>query len=276
MLLAQLSDLHIKAGRRKAYGVVDTAAMLEAAVAHLLALDPPPDAVLITGDLADHGSPQDYALLREVLAPLLARQAQMPLYLMLGNHDDAQELRDAFPEHRYLWQDPEFVHFSLNLAPDLRLLALDTVEPGRSGGRLCAKRMAWLQTQLQADPRPTLLAMHHPPFATGIAHMDRIGLADTQAFCALLAQHPQVERIVCGHLHRTISVRLGLTVASTCPSPAHQVALDLRPQGPDCFVMEPAGYQLHRWAGRQLVSHNVVLGSYAGPYRFRDGGALID
>jgi Icc protein len=65
-------------------------------------------------------------------------------------------------------------------------------------------------------------------------------------------------------------------VASTCPSPAHQVALDLTANGPDCFVMEPPGYQLHLWHAGRLVTHTCVVGEYAGPYRFREGGVLID
>ncbi|MCA3243428.1 MAG: phosphodiesterase [Rubrivivax sp.] len=274
-LLVQLSDLHIKAGRRPAYGLVDTAAMLEACVEQVARQHPDADAVVITGDLVDHGTLQDYALLRELLAPLLARQARTPVYLLPGNHDEREALREAFPEHAHLRQGGRFVQYEVHVGP-LRLLALDTVVPGEGGGALCEERLAWLATRLAQSTEPTVILMHHPPFDTGIGHMDLIGLQGAAEFEAVIAPHRQIERILCGHLHRAIQARVGGTLAGTCPSPAHQVALDLHPQAPDCFVMEPPGYQLHHWDGRRLVTHTAVVGEYAGPYRFREGGRLID
>jgi Icc protein len=274
-LLVQLSDLHIKAGRRPAYGRVDTAAMLEACVARVVLQHPQADAVVITGDLVDHGTLEDYALLRELLAPLLTRQEHTPVYLLPGNHDERQALREAFPDHPYLRQEERFVQYEVRVGP-LRLLALDTVVAGEGGGALCEERLDWLAARLAQSDEPTVILMHHPPFDTGIGHMDLVGLRGAAAFESVIAPHRQVERVLCGHLHRSIQARVGGTVASTCPSPAHQVALDLAPGGPDCFVMEPPGYQLHRWDGLRLVTHTAVLGNFPGPYRFREGGRLID
>ena len=96
-LLAQLSDLHIKAGGRLSYGVVDTLGALRIAVSHLNALQPRPDALVITGDLVDFGTPEEYATLREVLDELA-----MPFYVIPGNHDDRAALRAAFADHPYL------------------------------------------------------------------------------------------------------------------------------------------------------------------------------
>jgi 3',5'-cyclic AMP phosphodiesterase CpdA len=110
--------------------------------------------------------------------------------------------------------------------------------------------------------------MHHPPFVTGIGHMDDMGLEGAEAFETVIARHPHVERILCGHLHRSIQCRVGDTVASVCPSTAHQLALDLSPGAPGAFVMEPPGYQLHRWDGRRLVSHTCVVGEFEGPFPF--------
>lgn len=161
---------------------------------------------------------------------------------------------------------------------DRRRTGLQVTPAGRTYlKRIRAQRLDWLAQRLAEDARPTVIAMHHPPFATDIAHMDTIGLLEGAAELeAIVRRHPQVERVLCGHLHRPIQARFGGTLASTCPSPAHQVALDLRPEGPDCFVMEPPGYQLHAWRGGRLVTHTVVLGDWAGPYRFREDGVLID
>jgi hypothetical protein len=71
-------------------------------------------------------------------------------------------------------------------------------------------------------------------------------------------------------------VRFGGSIASTCPSPAHQIALDLSVDGPDNYVLEPPGYQLHLWDGQRLVTHTAVIGNFPGPYPFRIGGKLID
>jgi 3',5'-cyclic AMP phosphodiesterase CpdA len=270
VILCQISDLHIKAGRKKAYGVVDTAGMLEQCVAEIQALPQRPDATIVTGDLVDLGRADEYALLRELLAPLT-----MPTYLMPGNHDDRSALREAFPDHAYLRQWDPFVQYAIDDYP-VRLVALDTVIPGSGAGTLCDERLAWLDRTLAASAAPTIVALHHPPFDTGIGHMDRISLGNRDAFARVIARHPHVERVIAGHLHRPIVARFAGTVASTCPSPAHQVALDLDPGAADHFVMEPPGYQLHYWDGVALISHTAYVGDFAGPYPFREGGKLID
>jgi 3',5'-cyclic AMP phosphodiesterase CpdA len=275
MLLCQISDLHIKAERKLAYGRVDTAGMLERCVAAILRLAPAPDAVLITGDLVDRGSDAEYELLAQLIAPL-STQGHLPVYLIAGNHDERDALRRNFPAHTYLRQWAPFVQYAID-AHALRIVALDTVIPGQGGGLVCAERLDWLDRTLsQAPEQPTVILMHHPPFITGIGHMDRVGLDNSDALEAVVRRHPQVERVLCGHLHRSIQARFGGTVASTCPSTAHQVALDLGQPSPDNFVMEPPGYQLHFWNGKQLVTHTAVLGDFAGPYPFRTAGKLID
>lgn len=271
MLLAQISDLHIKPQRRLAYGVVDTATLLERCVAAILRLPQRPDAVIATGDLVDLGRPDEYGLLREILTPL----APIPLYLMPGNHDERAALRAAFPDHGYLRQWEPFVQYAIDDHP-LRLVALDTVIPGQGGGELCAARLAWLDRTLAASDRPTVVALHHPPFATGIGHMDRISLANAAGLEQVLRRHPHVERVIAGHLHRPIACRFGGTVASVCPSPAHQVALDLSTEAPDHFVMEPPAFQLHVQTDSGLVTHTAYIGAFDGPYPFREDGRLID
>lgn len=270
MLIAQISDFHIKARGKIAYRVVDTASCLAQAVAAVAALDPAPDIVVATGDLTDLGRPEEYELLRELLAPL-----PQPVYLIPGNHDEREAMRRAFASDSYLPADG-FLNYTVEDYP-LRLVALDTVIPGEGGGRLCDDRLRWLDRTLAAAPqRPTMIIMHHPPFATGIAHMDRIGLSGAPEFAAVLARHSQVERVLCGHLHRAIQARVGgHAIASTAPSTAHQVALDLSADGPSRFMMEPPGYQLHLWrAGTGIISHTGVIGEFAGPYPFHDDGPL--
>jgi len=273
MLIAQLTDLHIKPPGRLAYGLVDTAAMLRAAVASLLAQRPRPDLVLLTGDLTDAGRPEEYALLRELLAPI-----ECPIYVVPGNHDDRAALRAGFADHAYLPPGDGFIQYVVE-DHAVRLVGLDTVTPGEAGGLLCGTRLAWLEARLAAAPdRPTVVFLHHPPFSTGISHMDAIGLAGSAEFAAVIRRHPQVERVLAGHLHRPIQARWAGTLASTAPSSAHQVLLDLTPDAAAGFTLEPPGYQLHLFTPASgMVSHTVTIGSFAGPYPFRDpSGVLID
>ncbi len=272
MLIAQITDFHIKARGKRAYRVVDTAQCLAQAVSALRALEPAPDIVVGTGDLTDVGRPEEYELLCELLAPL-----PMPIYLIPGNHDERVALRYAFRAEGYFPAEG-FLHYTVEGWP-VRLVALDTVIPGEAGGRLCAERLGWLDATLSAAPdRHTVIIMHHPPFPTGIAHMDKIGLAGADAFAAIVARHRQVERVLAGHLHRSIQALIGgHAIASTAPSTAHQVALDLRPEGPSAFKMEPPGYQLHLWRPKTgVVTHTGVIGDFAGPHPFFEEGTLID
>ncbi len=271
MLLCQITDTHIKAEGKLAYGHVDTARMLERCVADVLKRPQQPDAVILTGDLVDYGRPDEYGLLRELLSPL-----PMPLFLMPGNHDERAALRASFPDHAYLRQWEPFIQYVIDQFP-IRLIALDSVIPLQGGGTLCAERLAWLDRALAASPKsPTVVALHHPPFITGIGHMDRVGFDASDELAAVIRRHPQVERVIAGHLHRPITVRFAGTVASTCPSCAHQVALDLAPDAADNFILEPPGYQLHWWNEGQLVTHTAVIGNFDGPYPFRTAGKLID
>lgn len=263
MLLAQISDLHVMPRGQLAYGRVDTATMLHEAVAHLNRLDPQPDVVLITGDLADKGEPAAYAHLREILAGMRA-----PFYVIPGNHDHPAGFRAAFADQRYLPAGGEFILYAIDDWP-LRIVALDSVVPGRTRGNVCDARLAWIDRTLAARPHvPTLVIMHHAPFVTGLVHVDEVGMDRADALAAVIGGHPQVERVLCGHVHRSTQVRFGGTIASSCPSTAHQAALDLRPDGLDSFTLEPPGFQLHRWTGRSLFTHTLNIGRFDGPFPY--------
>jgi 3',5'-cyclic AMP phosphodiesterase CpdA len=267
MLMAQISDMHVRGDRQPANGRVPTNDLLEACVAHLNALDPRPDLVLATGDLVDLGSDDDYGVLRELLAPLA-----MPIFPIPGNHDERGALRRAF-RGVPLGGEPDWIQYAVEDWP-VRLIALDTLDPGQSHGVLDAARLAWLDARLAEQPRrPTVLFMHHPPFRTGIAHMDEINLIEGgDGLGAIVQRNPHVERVLCGHVHRPIQVRWHGTIASIAPSPAHQVMLDLRPGAPALFKLEPPACQLHLWhEGQGVVSHTSVIGDYPGPYRFHGG-----
>jgi Icc protein len=273
MLIAQISDPHIVAAGKLFRGPVqgtapdaerishefDTAAYLAQAVAALNALVPRPDIAVATGDLVDHGAPEEYEHLRDLLAPL-----QMPVFVIPGNHDAREPLRQAFRADGY-FPAAGFLQYAIEEYP-LRLVALDTLVEGKGGGELCHERSSWLDRTLAAQPsRPTVVLMHHPPFPTGITYMDNHGLDNAAGLAEIVARHPQIERILCGHLHRAIDCRFAGTVAGTAPSTAHQVRLNLIPDARISFIFEPPGYQLHLWQNGGLITHTAVLGTWGGP-----------
>jgi 3',5'-cyclic-AMP phosphodiesterase len=237
-LLAQLSDPHVRVGP----GDAGSARALAAAVDAVLALRTPPDAVLVSGDLAEHAVAEEYERVRELLAPL-----PMPVHVLPGNLDDAGALREHFGcEPRYAVA-----------CGALRLVACDTTLPGRDDGRLDAERLGWLEAQLAAEPdAPTIVAMHHPPLLIGIPVLDDIGLpaGDRDALAAVLAAAPQVRRVVAGHVHRAAVGALGGCVVVTAPSTNLQARLEIGARSFD-FVAEPPGFALHVAQEDHVVSH---------------------
>jgi hypothetical protein len=178
---------------------------------------------------------------------------------MVGNWDRRDVLRKAIPETR---SNEGFIQYEIPL-PGLRVIALDTNEPGRHGGAFCEARVAWLQRQLDRDPQtPVILAMHHPPVETGIEWLDSGADEPWIArFKAAITDRPQIRAIIAGHMHRPIFTTFAGVPLAICPSSAPHVMLDLSPLDPEqpdgrpLVIAEPAGYALHRWDGEKLTSH---------------------
>jgi len=261
MIIAQITDLHVVERGEKMGGMVDTNSMAMKAVTHLKALVPKPDVVLATGDLADHGSAGEYALLREMLDSL-----ELPYYLIPGNHDRRAALLNAFPEHAQATASG-FVQYVVDDYA-ARLIALDTIIEGHDEGLLCRERLAWLDETLHGAPdRPTLIFMHHPPFETGVWWMDTAGLSGAAALREIVAHHPQVGCIVCGHIHRPIHTNWGGTRVTVSPSTGPQVHLDLVPESPPHFIMEPQACLLHVFDGQGFVTHTSYVNWPEKPVR---------
>ena len=270
MIIAQISDLHVQPAGEKAYGIVDTNRFLKAAVEQLNRLQPQPDIVIATGDLVDERSEAEYLMLKEILSPLKA-----PLYYVMGNHDDRTAFRQVFPNLPYMPEEG-YVQYVLDEFP-LRIVVLDTLVDGEGYGNLDAEQLAWLETHLAANPhKPTVIFMHHPPFATGLQGMDTLRCRGNAALADIIVHYPNVKRIACGHLHRSIQTIWAGTLGSVAPSVAHQVALKLIEDQPPAFVMEPPAFQLHFWhAETGLVTHTAFIGVFdAYSYKTKEAIAL--
>ena len=263
MLIAQLSDIHVRPRGRLYKDVVDSNRQFSEAIAHLQALDRQPDLVLITGDLVDEGLADEYACLRELLTELT-----LPCRVIPGNHDSREGLRAALSDHSYLpAQGP--MHYCLD-GQALRIVALDTSVPGRHHGALDAQGLAWLRSTLLADRvTPTLLLMHHPPFLSGIPYLDQYRYPDTEPLAEILRSVSNVEAVLCGHVHRTMIRRWAGTVVACCPSTTTEIGLQLDAGAQPQSWLGPPACLLHLWDPSQgLVSHVSQIGRYPGPFPY--------
>lgn len=264
--IAQISDLHIKPPGSLAYGRVDTAAALERCVAALNAFRPKPDFVVISGDLADTPTAEEYQYLQRLLAPLESPLAGIP-----GNHDSRELMRAALPSAAYA-----FPSGPLNQRVEigrLDLLLLDSSVPGKPHGELDAPTLQWLDATLASAPdRPALVFLHHPPFKTGIWHMDRQNLCNAGELAAVVRRHPRVQHIATGHVHRATLTMFAGVPTTICPAPNHAVDLDLAELREPSFKVEPPAFHLHTWFPGEgvgnVVTHQVPIGNFDGPHPF--------
>jgi 3',5'-cyclic-AMP phosphodiesterase len=271
LIIAQISDLHIKQPGQNAYGRVDVAAALIRMIEVLNGLAPRPALVVITGDLVDGGTPAEYAHLRGLLDAL-----QLPLCVMPGNHDNRGAMRAAFGDQPFAATD---ALNQIRSTGPLDILALDSSVPGQPHGLLEQETLAWLDTALARSPqRPALIFLHHPPFRTGIWHMDRQNLTNANDLMRLLARHRQVRLVGCGHVHRHVVSNLAEVPVIICPGTSHAVALDLDHSMVPSFRMETPGLLLHVWSDetQALVSHAINVNAPDEAYPFFDAtGRLL-
>lgn len=277
MKLVQITDTHIDKPGRKVLGRIDTAARLAGAVGVINDMDPPPDLVIHTGDIAAHGTAEGYAHFKEI-----ASELEAPLVLLAGNHDDREALRAAFGGTDWLPAGGEFLHYVVEDYP-VRIVCCDSLDPGAVPGKLCEARLRWIEETLAAAPdRPTIVALHHPPFCSGMTGSTADGLTEGGAsFDALLRRHPQVERVIAGHSHRAFTTRFGGTIAFVAPATAFPFGLDTGPENVLNVVYEPPGIAVHLWlenatpAGSGLVSHAVSVGDWDPPFTILRNGEFV-
>jgi 3',5'-cyclic-AMP phosphodiesterase len=246
-LIAQITDSHVGVGP----GGSASAEALASAVEAIGGLEPAPVAVLLTGDIAAEGRPEEYARVRELLAPLA-----MPVHPVMGNHDDREALRAAFSDHPGVGAAGEFIQYTAQCGP-VTVIVGDTHVPGTDGGRLGPDRLDWIAAELErAAGEPTVLALHHPPILTGIHEFDtEIPLAaeDRDALAALPVQP---DLIIGGHIHLPIRGALGRTPVFVCPSVHLQAAFDLRPGVSVRLIEDTPGYGIHvHGADPALISY---------------------
>lgn len=246
MLIAQLSDSHVRVSGALPLPSFDTAGALARCIARVAGLDPPPDLVVFTGDLTQRGRPAEYARFRNVIAPL-----RMPYLVIPGNHDEREAFRSAFGDLRGMPSNGPLCYVEERLG--LRIVALDSTEPGVSGGWLDEPRLAWLERTLAADRRPTLVMLHQAPFLAGIVPLDWFPFVGAEALRAVIERNPHVVRVICGHLHCVRTRRWGTTLVTSAPSTSDQFVPSAGPgAGVPRIHFERAAFRLLAWDGAAL------------------------
>jgi Icc protein len=243
-LLLQISDTHLGAD----WHGIDPDECLLRAVEAVLELPQRADALIVSGDLTQNGTPEEYRRVRELLAPL-----DLEPHVLPGNHDLRGPLREAFG---LPGEGEEHASHAVDLGP-LRLVCLDSTVPGAEGGALDEGRIEWLDRVLGEErEKPTVLAMHHPPLTTAIPTFDAIGLAPEwrAALGAALVGHPQVIRIIAGHVHRVIVAELAGRAVLSVPSTYLQAKLEFAP-APIEMAPDPPGFAIHALRDGALTSH---------------------
>ncbi len=253
MLVAQITDIHLgfDPGNPDEYN----RQRLDQTLRVLTAMTPLPDLLLVTGDIADNGDDRDsYERFRAATEALPFRVCPA-----MGNHDNRAAFRAVFPDT----PDADgYVQYTVEDLP-VRILVLDTLEIGRHGGGFDEVRARWLEARLaEAPERPTLIALHHPPIATGLSWMTENPEARwVRRLRPIVEANRNIVAMVCGHLHRPIVTRWAGTALAVCPSTAPQVALDMEnmdseaPDNRPMIVADRPYFALHYWNGDGLVTH---------------------
>ncbi|WP_067219565.1 phosphodiesterase [Stappia indica] len=263
--IIQISDIHIVPEGQLAYEKVDTAAALAETVATINRWLPaigPVAMVIVTGDVTEHGTDEEYRRFQEIMAPL-----QLPWRAVPGNHDAREPMRASLaasgwmPESGPIDWVAEF--------DDLAVICLDTLVEGRPHGELAPASLETLSARLAVfGDKPVLLGLHHPPITSGIAAMDANNLHNAGALRDVIAGYKGEVRIVCGHLHRSIAGLVDGRICQVCPGTSHAVTLDQRANAGNSLTVEPGAMMLHELRDGVLLSHWIPVGRFDGPHPF--------
>jgi len=266
----QITDTHIVEPGALVCGQSDTATALERAIATINARLPlwgDVDCAIVTGDLTDHGAPEEYAHFSALMDAL-----DLPWLAVPGNHDRRGAMRAAFAGRDWMPESGP-VHWVRDFGP-FSVIALDTLLEGAHHGVLAEEGLDFLDTALaEIGDQPALVATHHPWMHTGIPAMDADNLRNGAAVMTRLEAHPGTVRMISGHVHRAATAQIGRVTCQIAPATCHAVLTDHRAGRAPQLVLEPGAITVCRWiAGPApgLVSDVIPTGDFPGPWPFAD------
>jgi Icc protein len=237
MIIAQISDTHL------AFDTADAERRISdfaSTITDINALDPAPDVIVHSGDIVHNGRQDEYAQAAAILA-----HARAPVYVLPGNKDDRANLRTAFSAGGYFAKGGDFIDYAVEDFP-VRLIALDTLSPGKGRGEFRPQQARRLVELIDAERnKPIAVFTHHPPFEVTVGP-DSFHFEDAESMARLreaLQHGGRVIGIFSGHVHRAATGQAGRIPASVVPC----IATTLRKGDyPPPMKTHPV-YHLHRF-----------------------------
>lgn len=232
------TDIHITRPGKQIIGL-DPVERFTRVLAKAASDHPDADRMIVTGDLTHWGGANEYDRLKQCLGGL-----PWPVDLMMGNHDNRENFRRAFPDAPTTAAG--HVQQIIDL-PGWRLITLDShdetyTEPVHSGF-LCEDRLDWLREALSgAKDAQIVVFIHHPPLRTFFDGMDEIGLRNIEALLGILEGAPRMRHVIAGHIHRTMSGSARGLPVTIFKSPCHQAPLTIGPSSHSDSIDEPGAY----------------------------------
>jgi 3',5'-cyclic AMP phosphodiesterase CpdA len=215
MRIVHLADLHLTSSPSTLTHGVNPYTHLAAAVAAIRKQVPAPDLVVLGGDLTEDGEHANYQALLDLFKDL-----KVPVHTVLGNHDSLNGFRKTAQPARGA-DFPGYYSFDLH---GVHFVMLYSAGTGKEFGRLEEKQLLWLNEDLHRNAqKPVLVFLHHPPFDTGVAWLDKLGLANAEGFWEIIPPYSRnILGVFAAHLHlQHTCLRRGVLAAS-CPAVSFQ------------------------------------------------------
>lgn len=264
----QITDTHIVEKGHLVCGVSDTNAALRKAVKSINNRLPTLgqiDCAIVTGDLTDNGTPDEYAHFAEIMSDL-----ELPWIAIPGNHDHRETMRTAFAQQDWMPSSGQ-IQWLRDFGP-FAVLGLDTLLEGAHHGELSAPAFTFVDEQLiKLAGKPLIVATHHPWMHCGITEMDADNLRNGAALMERLEQYSGPTRMISGHVHRAITGQVDNVLCQISPSTCHSVNRDHRKDAVHSLALEPGAATLFAWCnGPQagLISDILSLEKQTQPVPF--------
>lgn len=247
-----ISDIHLRSIEKNIIGL-NPLKQFKKALSHGLKNHPDAEHIILMGDMTHSGHIKEYELLKSAI-----KGYQIPITFMLGNHDNRENFVKIFPEIPLTKEG--HLQTIINLGNDV-LICLDTLNSppylkGKHEGKLCIKRLEWLEQELsKIKNKRVSIFTHHPPHNVGFPGMDKIKLYNSNDLFKIIKKYTNIKHIFSGHVHRTISGHTNNIGFSMFKSTCHQMPMNLISTDSSLSVNEPAAYGIILFDEQSIIAH---------------------